>query len=249
MVANTPTIFLLFACTILISSAYKLSPPTNYTWPQNTKNLCFAARFDLVLNVEYLREDGTKNTVKVPLNNNTYESYTVSCTAPTNVHQLTISMLDSLTAIIFQFTFDDKNMTSLTTVSGYITMNDKQTSFPNYANITEGVHHFSSNESLFTNERASSYRCNTKTSIKSFNTDKNVTITSVDIENLRIQPFVDDAQEFSDYAVEKVCSADIDKNSNLIPIIVGACLAVLVIIVLLAYLIGRRRSRNGYQSV
>jgi hypothetical protein len=67
--------------------------------------------------------------------------------------------------------------------------------------ISIGVHHFSSNESLFTNERASSYRCNTKTSIKSFNTDKNVTITSVDIENLRIQPFVDDAQEFSDYAV------------------------------------------------
>ena len=48
---------------------------------------------------------------------------------------------------------------------------------------------------------------------------------------------------------EKVCAADIAKNSNLIPIIVGTCLAVLVIIVLVAYLIGRRRSRNGYQSV
>ena len=51
------------------------------------------------------------------------------------------------------------------------------------------------------------------------------------------------------FNLEKVCQADIEKDSNLIPIIVGVCLAVLVIIVLAAYLIGRRRSRNGYQSV
>ena len=42
---------------------------------------------------------------------------------------------------------------------------------------------------------------------------------------------------------------DILKNSNLIPIIVGVCLALLVVIILVAYLIGRRRNRNGYQSV
>ena len=50
-------------------------------------------------------------------------------------------------------------------------------------------------------------------------------------------------------SIEKVCKADDEKDSNLVPIIVGACLAVLVIIVLIAYLIGRRRSRTGYQSV
>jgi predicted permease len=49
--------------------------------------------------------------------------------------------------------------------------------------------------------------------------------------------------------LEKVCTDDLNKNSNLIPIIVGACLAALVVIVLIAYLLGRRRSRNGYQSV
>jgi len=54
---------------------------------------------------------------------------------------------------------------------------------------------------------------------------------------------------YIDIFLEKVCPADIAKDSNLIPIIVGACLAVLVVIVLVAYLIGRRRSRNGYQSV
>ncbi len=42
---------------------------------------------------------------------------------------------------------------------------------------------------------------------------------------------------------------DYFKSSNLIPIIIGVCLAVLVIVILVAYLIGRRRNRNGYQSV
>jgi hypothetical protein len=42
---------------------------------------------------------------------------------------------------------------------------------------------------------------------------------------------------------------DIFKSPNFIPIIVGVCLGILVIVVLVAYLIGRRRNRNGYQSV
>jgi len=40
-----------------------------------------------------------------------------------------------------------------------------------------------------------------------------------------------------------------DTVSNLVPIIVGACLGGLIVIVLIAYLVGRRRSRRGYESV
>jgi lysosomal-associated membrane protein 1/2 len=40
-----------------------------------------------------------------------------------------------------------------------------------------------------------------------------------------------------------------DTISNLVPIIVGACLGGLIIVVLVAYLIGRKRSRRGYESV
>jgi len=249
MISKIPFVFILFASIILISSAFKLSPPSNYTWPKNSKNLCFVGRFDLVLNVQYLQSNGTKNTVRVPLDNNTYESYSVSCSTPMSVHELTISMLNGFTNILLDFTVASNNETSLTKVYGFITFNDKQTYFPNYANTSEGVHVFSSNETLFKTGRGNSYRCNTKTTIQGFDTNGSVVVQSIEIENLRIQPFVDDSKEFSDYGVEAVCSADIDKNSNLIPIIVGACLAVLIVIVLVAYLIGRRRNRNGYQSV
>lgn len=45
------------------------------------------------------------------------------------------------------------------------------------------------------------------------------------------------------------CALD-SRTSDLVPIIVGACLAILVIIVLIAYLIGRARAkRQGYSSV
>lgn len=40
-----------------------------------------------------------------------------------------------------------------------------------------------------------------------------------------------------------------DEDDMLIPIVVGAALAGLVIIVLLAYLIGRKRSHAGYQTI
>lgn len=41
----------------------------------------------------------------------------------------------------------------------------------------------------------------------------------------------------------------LDEDDMLIPIIVGAALAVLVLIVILAYLIGRNRSHAGYQTI
>lgn len=40
-----------------------------------------------------------------------------------------------------------------------------------------------------------------------------------------------------------------DQDQMLIPIIVGAALAGLVLIVLIAYLIGRKRSQAGYQTI
>jgi predicted permease len=65
---------------------------------------------------------------------------------------------------------------------------------------------------------------------------------------IKIKRYVSSTFEFF-LILEKVCQADLDKDSNLIPIIVGACLATLIVVVLVAYLIGRGRTRTGYQSV
>ena len=72
------------------------------------------------------------------MNNATYETYRVSCSSPANIHELTISMLNGFTNILFQFTVNATNGTSLTRVHGYITLNDKQTYFRNYSEDAEG---------------------------------------------------------------------------------------------------------------
>jgi len=248
MVSAMPSIFLLIASIILISSTNAVNLPGNYTLPKASQNLCFAARFDLVLNIEYLKTDGKTNISKIPLNNETFQSYDGTCLSA-NTHTLTITMLDSLTTITFEFFLNEKNQTSLKRVFGAVSVNNNTDYFPNYAANARGIHPFVANESLFATDLGNSYRCNYKTKIDNFKTDRNVTIKSIDIENLRIQPFVDSAIIFNDYAVEKVCTMDIFKSPNLIPIIVGVCLGILVIVVLVVYLVARRRNRNGYQSV
>lgn len=49
--------------------------------------------------------------------------------------------------------------------------------------------------------------------------------------------------------VPTVEECQLDENSMLIPIAVGGALAGLVLIVLIAYLIGRKRSHAGYQTI
>uniref|UniRef100_A0A665VXK8 Lysosome-associated membrane glycoprotein 1 n=1 Tax=Echeneis naucrates TaxID=173247 RepID=A0A665VXK8_ECHNA len=67
---------------------------------------------------------------------------------------------------------------------------------------------------------------------------------SVNTFKLQVQPFGINTTQF---ATAEECQ--IDQDQMLIPIIVGAALAGLVLIVLIAYLIGRKRSHAGYQTM
>ena len=59
-----------------------------------------------------------------------------------------------------------------------------------------------------------------------------------------------DLQLHSDYLQDaKDCAADTGKSNDLIPIIVGCVLAAMVVIVLVAYLIGRRYQANNYERM
>ncbi|XP_059409414.1 lysosome-associated membrane glycoprotein 1-like [Carassius carassius] len=67
---------------------------------------------------------------------------------------------------------------------------------------------------------------------------------SINTFRLQLQPFNVTAGRFS--AVEE---CRVDQENMLIPIIVGVALAGLVLIVLIAYLIGRKRTHAGYQTI
>lgn len=67
---------------------------------------------------------------------------------------------------------------------------------------------------------------------------------SINTFQLQVQPFGLNGDQFG--AAEE---CQLDEDDMLIPIIVGAALAGLVLIVLVAYLIGRKRSHAGYQTI
>ncbi|KAM9449300.1 lysosome-associated membrane glycoprotein 1-like [Salvelinus alpinus] len=67
---------------------------------------------------------------------------------------------------------------------------------------------------------------------------------SLNTFQLQVQPFGITGDQFG--AAEE---CQLDEDNMLIPIIVGAALAGLVLVVLVAYLIGRKRSHAGYQTI
>jgi len=71
---------------------------------------------------------------------------------------------------------------------------------------------------------------------------------TIEMENLKVQPFMDKNSNNDFGPKAEVCEADHSTN-NIVPIAVGAALAALVILVLVMYLIGRRKHQRGYQTV
>ncbi|KAF8792386.1 hypothetical protein HNY73_003989 [Argiope bruennichi] len=85
-----------------------------------------------------------------------------------------------------------------------------------------------------------SFRCKTTDTILMGN-------ATMQVYYIHIQAF--GTAEDNGFNTAEECEAD-DKVSDIIPIAVGCALAALIIIVLIAYLVGRRRSRQkGYTSV
>lgn len=94
------------------------------------------------------------------------------------------------------------------------------------------------NLSLWEAAVGSSYMCNKE---QSYNITSQLTIDTFD---LQVQPF---GVKNGVFSTAHECS--LDDTSILIPIIVGAALAGLILIVVIAYVIGRRKTYVGYQTL
>ncbi|CAL8333505.1 unnamed protein product [Gadus morhua 'NCC'] len=110
-------------------------------------------------------------------------------------------------------------------------------------NITTGsgqqFYSENTNLSLWVASVGSSYMCNKE---QSYNISESLALHTFD---LHVQPFAVASGKFS---TAEECFLDSDL-SFLVPIAVGVALSFLIILVLISYLIGRRKSRTGYQSV
>ncbi|XP_030057376.1 lysosome-associated membrane glycoprotein 1 isoform X2 [Microcaecilia unicolor] len=190
-----------------------------------TNYTCILADMGLQLNITYL------NVIKtnVLLFNVDPQNVTVSgnCTVTSAILTLTFEK----TSLTFMFRKND------TTHKFYLGGVDVNTTLPPDAKVPA---YKAANESIMYLQTTlgKSYMCKTMQVL-------NITDTfSVNVFNVQVQAFNIDGNNFG---TEEECR--MDEDSILVPIIVGAALAGLVLIVLIAYLIGRKRSHAGYQTI
>lgn len=193
----------------------------------NSNGTCLLAKMGLQLNITYTTPDN-KTALKVF---NIQPNTTVSDGNCSSDHA-SLQLTDTLTKLNFVF------VVNATTNKFYL----KELSVSTRVGLpaARGKEFVAKNESLnyLQTTLGKSYMCHSEQTLQ---VDSNFSINAFE---LHVQPF---GVNNSKYATAEECQ--MDKDDMLIPIIVGAALAGLVLIVLIAYLIGRKRSHAGYQTI
>ncbi|XP_037655801.1 lysosome-associated membrane glycoprotein 1 isoform X2 [Choloepus didactylus] len=190
-----------------------------------TNGTCLLASMGLQLNITYEKNDGKTVTRVFNINPNK-TAVSGNCSS----HLVTLELRSENVILVFSF---GMNASSNRFFLQGIQLN---TTLPDARDPTFKA----SNDSLRALQATigNSYKCNA---------EENVQVTktfSVNIFKVWVQAFKLEGDKFG--SVEE---CQLDENNMLIPIAVGGALAGLVLIVLIAYLIGRKRSHAGYQTI
>uniref|UniRef100_H3CVP2 Lysosome-associated membrane glycoprotein 1 n=1 Tax=Tetraodon nigroviridis TaxID=99883 RepID=H3CVP2_TETNG len=191
----------------------------------NKNGTCLLAHMGLQLSISYLSRSQNKTIRSLVNLSPNVTNTTGSCEAST----ATLSLTQQTTVLNFTFTLNSTN--NKYHLSGLSLQAD-------WADMAAAFSASNASLSYLRSTLGHSYRCNL---------EQVLAVTpafSLNTFSLQVQPFGVTANKF---AAAEECQADQDQM--VIPIIVGSSLAGLVLIVLIAYLIGRKRSHAGYQTI
>lgn len=195
---------------------------------KNNGTDCLLAHMGLQLNVTYLSKSQNKTVQELVNVTPNLTSSSGSC-GDSNATLVLTQTQERITTLSFIFTL---NSTSHKYHLSGITL---------LANWSDMAVPFSANNATLNYLQSTfgrSYMCNAEQTLAV------VPTFSLNTFRLQVQPFGVTTDQF---ATAEECQ--MDQDQMLIPIIVGAALAGLVLIVLIAYLIGRKRSHAGYQTI
>lgn len=148
-------------------------------------------------------------------------------------------------SIIFEFTKNSNdNKWSISHVN--LTILHTEETFPN-STFSDGVEGYITDLRFENIDSKMSYKCNANETFTTSTNTTNVTM-SISFADFQVQAF--DFDNNNGFGNARRCDNDV-KGSKIVPIAVGAALAGLVIIVLIAYIIGRLRSRrqSSYEAL
>lgn len=99
---------------------------------------------------------------------------------------------------------------------------------------------------MFSTPEKHSYHCNRAQYLNLTETVSNKTIAYLTVSHVQLEAF--NHRKEDTFSTAKDCDAP--DTPDIVPIAVGCALAALVVVVLIAYLVGRRRNQiNGYLSM
>ncbi|XP_076453996.1 lysosome-associated membrane glycoprotein 1-like [Babylonia areolata] len=234
------------------------SPGDNsYFVRKNDTVICISLKGEIFFtNVTYTKRDGSNVTIdqiNIPAMNESTQnvSFNGSCSVNGSAVQQLVIFFNTNWTVTLTFGSADKesSMLSATPPKEFslqaveFRYHLRPDIFPNATNQNHVVVASQTNITGFMKgSGGGSYKCNAQQTETLNNGIK------FETANLQYKAFNNDnSTSFNDNVTE--CSAD-DTSNSIVPIAVGAALAGLVAVVLIAYLIGRRRSRRqGYESV
>nr|XP_046246662.1 lysosome-associated membrane glycoprotein 1a [Scatophagus argus] len=197
-----------------------------YSVNNSNGTVCLLAQMGLQLNVSYFSQSQNK-TVQALVNlNPNLTSSSGSCEASSASLILT---QERTTTLSFTFALNSTgNKYHLSAI----------TLLANWSDMTAPLSASNTSLDYLRSTLGHSYKCSAEQILAV------VPAFSLNTFRLQVQPF---GVTTSQFATAEECQ--MDKDQMLIPIVVGAALAGLVLIVLIAYLIGRKRNHAGYQTI
>lgn len=195
----------------------------HYQFPENESNPCI--RFDGEVDLQISYKNQTQEKISLT------QGATVSGVCPDKNRSFYITL--SSPAVIFTINFlQDSESWHLHSFDVKLVKVDLAKNLKNdQADLKVPLNH--------------SYVCDTDESFPATTSPNyNVTVT---FRHLKLQPFKSNGTFDSPF--ECPAKDNPKKTSSVVPIAVGGALAGLIVIVLVAYLIGRRRGNRGYQKV
>ncbi|XP_062865480.1 lysosome-associated membrane glycoprotein 1a [Trichomycterus rosablanca] len=214
------------APTTLPPSPTPPSKPDTGTYNITTGNAtCLLAKMGLQLNVTYDSKSQNKTVQGIVNMQPNKTSYSGSCENDTAI----LLLKEELTNLSFTFKLN------ATTKKYHLSAVNVSARWPDMK-----APFSTSNSSLMEmpGTLGHSYMCSPEQTVSVVDT------FSLNTFQVQVQPF---GVQNNKFGSAEECP--MQKDNMLVPIIVGACLAGLVLIVLVAYLIGRKRSRAGYQTI
>lgn len=229
------------------------APPPKDSFFRVTENnvTCIMFSGDVKLSITFPTTEGKTNTTVVSVPSPSSKD-NVSAQGSCGADQyITISWGDDNTRSSFKMLFNSTGKTwNIQSTEASIYLDD--TTFLNVSDSgkflsVNGVYPGITNKSVDTNSSLTCWSAVESTNFTAMvlGSSSNYTVTSTAI-GMQIQAF---NFKPNDESLQQGYSCSADATSDLVPIVVGCALAGLVVLVLISYLVGRRRRSAAYESV